>query len=212
MLDHERRTSPLAPLPLLVLLLAPACSVADASPRLADEANDSLAESALTQPADGDEQGRPPPPGPPPCETEGDCTDSCPPDFHGCTCHQLPHGPKLCVPTCAEDADCPELPPGAPQLSCREGICAPTGPPPPPPVGGDHPGPKPCSAEPDCDGACPPGSQGCTCHQVPHGLKLCVPTCDDASDCPKPPGGPPLGCREGICAPPFPPPPPPPQR
>ena len=58
---------------------------------------------------------------------------------------------------------------------------------------------KSCSAQSDCAGACPPGSQGCTCHQSPMG-KVCVPTCTQASDCPVPPMGA-LTCQQGICVP-----------
>ncbi|MBW2528680.1 MAG: hypothetical protein JRI23_31185 [Deltaproteobacteria bacterium] len=181
---------------LLGGLALPACSVADASPRVADEA------AALESPEDqaGDRgPRRGPPPGPPPCDTSEDCTDRCPPGSAGCACHQVPHGGKLCIPTCAEDADCPELPEGGPELRCVEGICTPPHPPP-------GPGPKPCQAEQDCEEACPPGSAGCTCHQTP-GPKLCVPTCAEDEDCPAPPGGggPPMRCVDGVCAPPPPP-------
>ena len=65
------------------------------------------------------------------------------------------------------------------------------------------PPPKPCSSEADCDGACPPGSAGCTCAATPHG-QACVPSCSADADCPAVPG-PPLGCDEGVCRPPPPP-------
>jgi len=176
-----------------------ACAVPDAPLTAANEHS-----TAEDQPLEGPGEGQPPgpPPGPRSCAAEEDCSDACPPDAKGCTCHQPPHGAKICVPTCADDGDCPSLPHGPP-LKCitAEGICAPPQPPPPPP--------KPCSTTADCVDACPPGAKGCTCHVTPHDEKLCVPTCDADADCPAPPHGPPMTCLEGgICAPPHPPPPP----
>ncbi len=62
--------------------------------------------------------------GPSPCENEGDCEGACPPESAGCTCGETPMG-SLCVPTCAEDADCPEGPEGG--LVCRDNVCRPAG-------------------------------------------------------------------------------------
>ncbi len=61
-------------------------------------------------------------------------------------------------------------------------------------------GPKTCTAEADCVGACPPGSVGCTCGTTPMG-KLCIPTCTKNADCPAGMGGQTLTCQNGVCAP-----------
>ena len=60
-------------------------------------------------------------------------------------------------------------------------------------------GPRPCTSDADCVGACPPGSQGCTCNQSPIG-QICVPTCMTDADCPMTPRGQ-LRCDQnrGIC-------------
>ncbi|MBW2453587.1 MAG: hypothetical protein JRI68_03715 [Deltaproteobacteria bacterium] len=157
------------------------------------------------QPLEATQAAEPPgpPPGPQPCSAEADCVNACPPGSKACTCHQPPHGPKICVPTCAGDGDCPSVPDG-PHLVCitSEGICAPPHPPPP--------RPQTCDSEEDCAEGCPPGSKGCTCHETPHGDTICVPTCSVDADCPALPHGLAMTCLEGgICAPPHPPPPPP---
>jgi hypothetical protein len=61
-------------------------------------------------------------------------------------------------------------------------------------------GPKTCTAEADCVGACPPGSIGCTCGTTPMG-KLCIPTCTKDADCPAGMMGQTLTCQQGVCAP-----------
>ena len=63
-------------------------------------------------------------------------------------------------------------------------------------------GPPACVEEADCDGLCPQGSVGCTCHQTPGGNKICVPECETDTDCPEGAGGQ-LVCNEnqGICIP-----------
>lgn len=68
------------------------------------------------------------------------------------------------------------------------------------------PRPPSCESNDDCVDACPDGSQGCTCHETPHG-KACIPTCSEDSDCPDV-GEPELRCHEGVCKPPPGPPPP----
>ena len=60
-------------------------------------------------------------------------------------------------------------------------------------------GPKSCTAEADCVGACPPGSIGCTCAATPMG-KACIPTCAKDADCPMGMMGQ-LTCQQGVCAP-----------
>ena len=65
--------------------------------------------------------------------------------------------------------------------------------------GGGGMGPQSCMAEADCQGACPPGSQGCTCADSPMGM-ICVPTCTTAADCPDLPGMT-FQCNGGICTP-----------
>jgi hypothetical protein len=57
--------------------------------------------------------------------------------------------------------------------------------------------PKSCTSAADCTGACPSGSQGCTCNQSPNGM-ICVPTCTTSSDCPS---GMNLMCQGGVCVP-----------
>lgn len=66
--------------------------------------------------------------------------------------------------------------------------------------------PKACQSDQDCNGACPPGSKGCTCATTPRGDKICAPSCAADADCPVPPGAPPGKCNQGVCAPPPPPP------
>lgn len=72
------------------------------------------------------------PPQPPPCASNDECVDKCPPDSTGCACVELPMGGNGCVATCDVDEDCPVAPSNLPPLSCHEGICVP---PPPPPSG-----------------------------------------------------------------------------
>ncbi|MBK8257516.1 MAG: YHYH protein [Polyangiaceae bacterium] len=64
---------------------------------------------------------------------------------------------------------------------------------------GGNMGPQSCVTESDCQGACPPGSLGCTCNDSPMG-KICVPTCTTSADCPSG-GGMTLQCMNGICVP-----------
>ena len=66
--------------------------------------------------------------------------------------------------------------------------------------GGSGPGPKACTTAADCTGACPPGSQGCTCGNSPQGM-ICVPTCTVSADCPTSPQGQPMTCNQGTCRP-----------
>lgn len=61
-------------------------------------------------------------------------------------------------------------------------------------------GPKTCTNQSDCNGSCPAGSLGCTCAQTPMGMN-CVPTCNQASDCPPGPMGTTLQCKNGVCSP-----------
>lgn len=69
---------------------------------------------------------------------------------------------------------------------------------------GPPPAPKACQAPQDCQGACPPGSKGCTCATTPRGDSVCAPSCSVDADCPAPPGM--SGkCERGVCAPPPPP-------
>lgn len=189
-----------------------ACSATDTQARAAEES--SLAGEAVEGPPQPAFPGEPPPPDDPPppggpsseqppkrpplCKTNADCEGACPTGSKGCTCHALPDGNSVCVPSCASDADCP-TPPGAPPLKCHEGICAP---PPPPPK------PAACETESDCSDACPPGAKACTCRPAPKAEKICMPVCSADADCPKLPGGPPLACHDGVCAPPPPPKPP----
>ena len=71
----------------------------------------------------------------------------------------------------------------------------------PPPGDASMPmGPKACTMNADCAGACPPNSKGCTCAMTMMG-QLCVPTCTIAADCPPGPMGMVLTCRMGTCAP-----------
>jgi hypothetical protein len=77
-------------------------------------------------------------------------------------------------------------------LGCYKGTPAKSG-------GGMMGGPKSCVTEADCAGACPPGSQGCTCHSAPMGM-VCVPTCSTSADCPMTPMGA-LQCNQGVCTP-----------
>jgi hypothetical protein len=120
----------------------------------------------------------------------------CPP---GAMC-SLPDGrPSQCagpqMPDGGPPADLSTMPP-PPDLAMMP-------PPPdgaPPPRDGAPPGPKPCTMDSDCVGACPPGAIGCACTQPPMGGKVCTPTCKVNADCPKGPMGA-LVCHNGICAP-----------
>lgn len=92
--------------------------------------------------------------------------------------------------------------PGSHDLAATEGVDEPLAHPPPRPA--------PCESSASCRDACPPGSKACVCAAVgPRGEKACVPACDGDADCPSPPDGAKLQCREGICAPDKRPPPPP---
>jgi hypothetical protein len=64
--------------------------------------------------------------GPPACEQQSDCDGACPEDAQGCTCHQTPQGNKICVPTCDEDADCPD-PPSVTLICNNNNFCVPQG-------------------------------------------------------------------------------------
>lgn len=66
-------------------------------------------------------------------------------------------------------------------------------------AGGGGMGPKSCTQASDCTGACPPGSDGCTCADSPMGM-ICVPTCTTSADCPMGPMGQ-LVCQNGVCVP-----------
>lgn len=67
-------------------------------------------------------------------------------------------------------------------------------------TGGGGMGPQSCNTEADCQGACPPGSLGCTCSDSPMG-KVCVPTCNTTADCPDGPPGVTFQCSGGLCVP-----------
>jgi hypothetical protein len=58
----------------------------------------------------------------------------------------------------------------------------------PPPGDGGMTGPRACTTNADCAGACPAGSRGCTCNMSPMG-RICVPTCTSDADCPTTPMG-----------------------
>ncbi|MEZ4405356.1 MAG: hypothetical protein R3A52_02515 [Polyangiales bacterium] len=47
-------------------------------------------------------------------------------------------------------------------------------------------GPRSCTNSTECDGACPPGSMGCTCAPGPGGSssRICVASCNADGDCP----------------------------
>ncbi len=68
--------------------------------------------------------------------------------------------------------------------------------------GGNGKGPISCETEDDCEGMCPPGSLGCTCHDSPMAGRICVPTCNTTEDCPDIDMGA-LICEvnQGICVP-----------
>jgi hypothetical protein len=66
--------------------------------------------------------------------------------------------------------------------------------------GGGMTGPKSCTSAADCNGACPPGSAGCTCQSTMMGM-ICVPTCTTSADCPAGPMGQTLQCKMGVCTP-----------
>jgi len=176
------------------LLAAAACAGGQPG---TDESPLALDQGAIEDPADLQAH---PPPRPPRCESSDECADLCPRGSQGCDCQPVgPNGEKICVPTCGSDADCPTPPDGI-EIACRDGVCAPAGPPP----GG--PRPKQCDGDAACADACPPGAKGCACHQTPHGDKVCAPTCGTDADCPSGEGVPPLSCRENFCVPPGPPP------
>ncbi|MCA9564918.1 MAG: hypothetical protein KC561_15585 [Myxococcales bacterium] len=99
-------------------------------PAFAEEACDHDS-SVVTAQADRRQQRGEGPPheGPPPCESNEECTRNCPSEFLGCVCAPTPHGENLCVPTCEQDSDCPAPPQGG-RLVCDDyGICVPDGPP-----------------------------------------------------------------------------------
>ena len=62
--------------------------------------------------------------GPGGCETDEDCTQSCPPEFtKGCICAAAEPGQFDCLPACDTDSDCPVI--GGNALECApEGYCA----------------------------------------------------------------------------------------
>jgi hypothetical protein len=60
--------------------------------------------------------------------------------------------------------------------------------------------PRPCTATPECAGACPMSTHGCACGTTPMG-RMCVPGCAVARDCPPGMGGMTLQCRDGACVP-----------
>ncbi len=66
--------------------------------------------------------------------------------------------------------------------------------------GGMQGGPKSCTQASECNGACPPGSVGCTCAPSPMGM-ICAPTCTQSGDCPAGPMGMQMMCNNGICTP-----------
>ncbi len=166
----------------IALAVTFACSH-ETEPASPDQAEETIAGAIEQEPA--------PPPRPASCEAESDCDSACPAGARGCTCHQSPHG-GVCVPVCGSDDDCPGGGPGS--LRCHEGVCKPPRPPPPPA----------CDSQQDCAGMCPPGATGCGCHRTPRG-RACVPTCNDASDCPGPAGAAKPSCERGVCRPPKPP-------
>jgi hypothetical protein len=154
------------------------------------------------------------------CATNADCAGAC---FEGaldCVCAPRPSGPA-CAAACRTRMDCP-----ADETCTMGGFCVTpggqghgggmqgqhdggpspmqdAGPMPPPdggPGGSGPQGGKSCATEADCQGACPQGSAGCTCHESPQGL-MCVPTCASAADCPVLPGQPPFACNTGVCVP-----------
>ena len=78
------------------------------------------------------------------------------------------------------------------------------------PLADPPPRPIPCDSSDACQDACPLESKACVCASVgPQGENACVPACDSDADCPSPPDGVTLQCREGICVPDRRPPPPP---
>jgi hypothetical protein len=85
------------------------------------------------------------------------------------------------------------------------------GPPPdgmgPPPDGMGPPpdgmmGPKSCTMDNECTGACGPGAMGCKCFMPPMASgKVCAATCTIDANCPTPMGGGTLRCdtTQGVC-------------
>ncbi len=68
---------------------------------------------------------------------------------------------------------------------------------------GDPPGPASCTIDDDClaDGACPPDATlGCICEDI-GGDSICVPACNQPSDCPKGMNGEDMTCLGGMCVP-----------
>ena len=63
-------------------------------------------------------------------------------------------------------------------------------------TGGPGGAPASCTSDADCGAACPADAMGCTCDDGPMG-QICVPACEDTSDCPTG-----LTCMpNGICVP-----------
>ena len=100
----------------------------------------------------------------------------------------------------ADEGECPDVQ----EPQCGDGVCSP----------GEEqtcmedcqdnpPGPTPCTTQEECEqpGACPPEAVlGCTCSETPDG-KLCIPACENDTDCPSPPGMT-LTCNpDGVCVP-----------
>jgi hypothetical protein len=160
--------------------------------------------------------------GPTACVDEADCANACPPGAVGCTCVETPRG-SLCIPTCNENADCPEGVMGA--LVCNDrGFCAPEGGMGgmggrggmggtggmggmgPGGMGGMGPGGMggmggrtACVGDADCEGACAPNAAGCGCADTPMGT-FCAATCGPNAECPEGPNGA-LVCQDNFCGP-----------
>jgi hypothetical protein len=126
----------------ITLLSAAACAVSGALDKEVEVASELSTANHVTAPT-----GRLP--GPPPCDTDADCSDKCPKDALGCACVETPRGDSVCAPMCEDDADCPAPIDDRPPLFCHEGICVP--PPPPPCRSGDG-GPQPPPSAPDSSG------------------------------------------------------------
>lgn len=84
---------------------------------------------------------------------------------------------------CQRDSDCQQ------GQTCQNSQCQ-----------GGGTGPKSCTSDNDCSGACPQGSQGCKCNNSPNG-KICVPTCTKDADCPQGPQQMRCDTNGGICIP-----------
>jgi hypothetical protein len=64
-------------------------------------------------------------------------------------------------------------------------------------------GPTSCTTQADCEveGACPPGAtMGCTCATTPQG-NVCIPKCEQDTDCPSPPDQTLICSQDGTCVP-----------